>query len=402
MDEILIECSPGISGDMLLAAFYDLGVPQDVFEEPLIKLGLKDFFELSFEESQTGSFRGIKTEIKVFKENKKKQWRDIKKLILSGKFDKKLESMILKVFESLAKAEGQVHGKNPDEVHFHEIGSIDSIVDIIGVCSAVNYLKPKNIYCNTPNLGKGFTKSEHGKIPIPSPAVLELISKNNIEVCSDSSIDEELSTPTGISLLLNLVDSSELPSQYFVNSYGVGIGKKDLPFPNLLRVLKINFAKSSKYFSKNNLLFEEVSIQEAWIDDHSSEEIAFFVQLMREEGVLDISYQSINMKKDRIGFSLTAIVPTEKEDYFRQLWFQFTNTIGLRERRQGRWILPRRVGECLTSFGKIRCKEIVKPDGEIFIKPENDEVVKLQRKYNKTAQQIRDIISLSRGEFKSF
>ena len=402
MDEILIECSPGISGDMLLAAFYDLGVPQDVFEEPLIKLGLKDFFELSFEESQTGSFRSIKTEIKVFKENKKKQWRDLKKLILSGKFDKKLESMILKVFESLAIAEGKVHGKNPDEVHFHEIGSIDSIVDIIGVCSAVNYLKPKNIYCNTPNLGKGFIKSEHGKIPIPSPAVLELISKNNIEVCSDSSIDEELSTPTGISLLLNLVNSSELPSQYFVNSYGVGTGKKDLPFPNLLRVLKINFAKSSKYFSKNNLLFEEVSIQEAWIDDHSSEEIAFFVQLMREEGVLDISYQTIYMKKDRIGFSLTAIVPTEKEDYFRQLWFQFTNTIGLRERRQGRWILPRRLGECLTSFGKIRCKEIVKPDGEIFIKPENDEVVKLQRKYNKTAQQIRDIISLSRGEFKSF
>jgi len=402
MDELLIECSPGISGDMLLAALYDLGVPQIVFEEPLVKLGLKNFFSLSFHQSKSYSLRGVKAEVNVLIKNKKKKWKDIKKLILSGLLDKGLESMIIKVFESLAIAEARVHDVHPDEVHFHEIGSIDSIVDVIGVCAAIHYLKPKNIFCNAPTLGKGFINSEHGKIPIPSPVVLELISSSKLRVCSKYSIDEELSTPTGVSILSACVNFSELPSEYSIDSYGVGIGHKTLPFPNLLRVLKINLPKFKQIHSKYSPTFEEISIQETWIDDQSSEEIAFFVDLMREEGVFDISYKAINMKKNRIGFSLIAIVPTEREAYFRQLWFQYTNTIGLRERRQGRWILPRREGECFTSIGKVKCKEITKPNGEKIIKPEHDEIVSLQKKYCKTAQEVRKIINDTMRDFKPF
>jgi len=402
MDEIIIECSPGISGDMLLAAFYDLGVSQDVFENPLIKLGLKDFFSLSFYESKSYALRGVKAEVKVLKKNKKKKWKDIKKLILNGLLDKDLESMIIKVFESLAIAEGKVHAVPPDEVHFHEIGSTDSLVDVVGVCAAIHHLKPKKIFCNAPNLGKGFINSEHGKIPIPSPVVLELISNSEINICSEYSLEEELSTPTGISLLLTLVNSFEFPSKYSINSYGIGIGHKTLPSPNLLRVLEINLPECKKKYFKNSLLFEEISIQEAWIDDHSSEEIAFFIEFMRQEGVLDISYKAINMKKNRIGFSLKAIVPIEREAYFRQLWFQYTNTIGLRERRQGRWTLPRREGECETYIGKVKCKEITKPNGEKFIKPENDEVINLQKKYGKTAQEVKNIIFNSMKNFKPF
>tara|TARA_B100000212_G_C27014665_1_gene380593 strand:- start:172 stop:561 length:390 start_codon:yes stop_codon:yes gene_type:complete len=123
---------------------------------------------------------------------------------------------------------------------------------------------------------------------------------------------------------------------------------------------------------------------------------------MRNEGVLDISYKATYMKKNRMGFSLIAIVPTEREAYFRQLWFQYTNTLGLRERRQGRWILPRQEGECTTSFGKIKCKEITRPNGEKIIKPEYDEVMNLQKKYSKTAQEVRNIISNTMKEFKPF
>ena len=402
MDEILIDCSPGISGDMLLAAFYDLGVPQAVFEKPLIKLGLKNSFSLSFHESKSYTLRGVKAEVDVLINNKKKKWKDIKQLILSGLLDKDLETMIIKVFELLSIAEGKVHGHHPDEVHFHEIGNTDSLVDIIGVCAAIQYLKPKNIFCNAPNLGKGFINSEHGKIPIPSPVVLELISNSKMNICSDYSIDEELSTPTGISLLLTLVKYFEFPSKYSINSYGIGIGHKTLPSPNLVRVLEVNSSDHKKNFLINSPVFEEISIQEAWIDDHSPEEIAFFVEFMRQEGVLDISYKAINMKKNRIGFSLTAIVPTKREDYFRQLWFKYTNTIGLRERRQGRWTLPRRVGECVTSIGKVKCKEITKLNGEKFIKPEHDEVMKLQKKYHKTALEIRNIISNTMKDFKAY
>ena len=402
MNEILIECSPGISGDMLLAAFYDLGVPQNVLEKPLIKLGLKNYFSLSFDESKSYTLRGVKAKVNVLKKNKKKKWKDIKNLILNGFLDKDLESMIIKVFELLAIAEGKVHGVHPDEVHFHEIGSIDSLVDVIGVCAAINYLKPKNVFCNSPNLGKGFINSTHGKIPIPSPVVLELISSSKINICSDYSVDDELSTPTGISLLLTLVDFFEFPSEYSINSYGIGIGHKILPSPNLLRILEINLPEHKKNYFKNSPVFEEISIQEAWIDDHSSEEIASFIEFMRLEGVLDISYKAINMKKNRIGFSIVAIVPIEKEEYFRQLWFQYTNTIGLRERRQGRWALPRQEGECVTSFGKVKCKEITKPNGEIIIKPEHDEVMNLQKKYRKTAVEIRNIINNSMKDFKPF
>ncbi len=402
MDAILIECSPGISGDMLLAAFYDLGVPQTVFEKPLIKLGLENFFSLSFQESKSYTLRGVKAEVNVLINNKKKKWKDLKKFILSGLIDKDLELMIINVFESLAIAEGKVHGLHPDEVHFHEIANIDSLVDVIGVCAAINYLKPKNIFCNAPNLGKGFINSEHGKIPIPSPVVLELISSSKIKINSDYSITEELSTPTGISLLLTLVNFFELPSEYSINSYGIGIGHKTLPSPNLLRVLTINLPEYKENYLKNSPVFEEISIQEAWIDDHSSEEIAFFIELMRQEGVLDISYKTINMKKNRIGFSLIAIVPIEREAYFRKLWFQYTNTIGLRERRQGRWVLPRREGECVTSIGKVKCKEITKPNGEKIIKPEYDEVMNLQKKYHKTSLEIRNIISNTMEDFKPF
>jgi len=402
MDDILIDCSPGISGDMLLAALYDLGVPQIVFEKPLFKLGLKNFFSLAFHESKTSSLRGVKAEVNVLIKNKKKKWKDIKKLILSGLLEKDLESMIINVFEALAIAEARVHDVPADEVHFHEIGSTDSIVDIVGVCAAIHYLKPKNIFCNALNLGKGFINTEHGKIPIPSPVVLELISNSKIKICSKYSIDEELSTPTGVAVLSTLVNFFELPNEYSIESYGVGIGHKTLPFPNLLRVLKINLPEFKQIYSKNIPTFEEISIQEAWIDDQSSEEIAFFVEFMRQEGVLDISYKSINMKKNRLGFSLVAIVPTAREAFFRQLWFQYTNTLGLRERRQGRWILPRREGECVTSIGKVKCKEITKPNGEKVIKPEHDEVVNLQKKHHKSALEVRNIISNSLRDFKPF
>ena len=402
MDEILIECSPGISSDMLLAAFYDLGVPQSVFEEPLIKLGLKNFFTLSFNESKSYNLRGVKTKVNVLIKNKKKKWKDLKTLILSGLLDENLKLMIIKVFELLAIAEGKVHGVKVDEVHFHEIGSIDSLVDVIGVCAAIHYLKPRNIFCNAPSLGKGFINTEHGKIPIPSPVVLELISSSKLNICSNYSIEEELSTPTGISLLLTLVKFFEFPSEYTINSYGIGIGHKTLPSPNLVRVLKINLSEYKKNCFKNSPVFEEISIQEGWIDDQTSEEIAFFIELMRQEGVLDISYKAINMKKNRIGFSLVAIIPTEREAYFRQLWFQYTNTIGLRERRQGRWVLPRREGECVTSIGTVKCKEITKPNGERFIKPEYDEVMKLQKKYRKTALEVRNIINNTKQDFKPF
>ncbi len=404
MDDVLIECSPGISGDMLLGAFYDLGVPKKVIEQPLIDLGLKDLFQLEFEESKSCSIRGIQAKVVNIDCNSiKRTWRSIKELILNSHLEEKLKKLIFEVFESLAIAEGKVHGIKSEDVHFHEIGAIDSLVDIIGVCAALNYLNPNRVYCNEPLLGKGFVQTEHGKLSVPTPAVIELIRQKNIKVLSNyDSIEGELSTPTGIALIANLVENLEPPSKYSVNSYGVGIGNLKFPFPNLVRVYKITSFKDSCINEQINPKREEISVQEAWIDDQTPEDISNFVEKLRIEGAYDVSYQAINMKKNRIGFSIQVILPIEKKEFFRQLWFNYSSTIGVRERIQSRWILLRRTGECSTTFGNIKVKQILKPDGSIIMKPENDEVLRLKLKHKISTEEVRKIIKETSENFKAF
>ena len=403
MEEILIECSPGVSGDMLLGAFYDLGVPKNIIEKTLACIGLENLYDLNFRESKSCSIRGIKVDIEKIDQSTKRDWSSIKELILKAPLEKKLQKRIYEVFESLALAEGRVHGINPEDVHFHEIGAIDSLVDIIGVCTSIEYLKPKTVFCNEPTLGRGFIQTDHGNLPIPSPAVIELLRKKDIKVISSiDSIEGELSTPTGIALLSNLVESFQIPLKYSIESYGVGIGNLELPCPNLVRVLKINANDENLINQKTSPRYEEVCVQEVWIDDQSSEEIVNLLALFRKEGAYDVSFQAINMKKNRIGFSLQVILPIEKQKYFRKLWFQYSTTIGLRERKQSRWVLLRRKGECLTNFGKIKFKQSMKPDGTIYMKPENDEILRLQIENNKTAEEVRNIIRESCKEFKAF
>ncbi len=404
MQNVFIECSPGISGDMLLGAFYDLGVPKKVIEQPLIDLGLKDLYKLEFKESKSFSIRGIKAQVENIEcSNAKRNWRSIKEIIYNGNLEEKLQRKIYSVFESLANAEGKVHGINPEDVHFHEIGAIDSLVDVIGVCAALNYLNPKKVYCNNPMLGKGFVQTDHGKLSVPPPAVIELIREKNIEVlsCFDS-IEGELSTPTGIALLSNLVDYLQPPSKYSVSSYGVGIGNLKFSFPNLVRVYKITSVENSYIHQQINPKCEEITVQEAWIDDQTPEDISNFVEKLRIEGAYDVSYQAINMKKNRIGFSIQAILPTDKKEYFRRLWFDYSNTIGVRERNQSRWILLRRRGEISTSFGNIKVKQTLKPDGSITMKPENDEILRLKLKHRKSTSEIRKIITESIQKFNAF
>jgi hypothetical protein len=389
---------------MLLGAFYDLGVPKKVIEQPLIDLGLKDLYQLEFKESKSCSIRGVKAKVENIDSIPiKRTWRSIKELILNGHLEDKLKKIIYEVFESLASAEGKVHGIKPEDVHFHEIGAIDSLVDIIGVCAALYYLNPKKVFCNEPMLGKGFVKTEHGKLSVPTPAVIELVRQKNIKVLSNrDSIDGELSTPTGIALLANLVNFLETPSKYSINSYGVGIGNLKFPFPNLVRVYKITSFEDSSINKQINPKCEEISVQEAWIDDQTPEDISNFVEKLRIEGAYDVSYQAINMKKNRIGFSIQVILPIEKKEFFRRLWFDYSNTIGVRERTQSRWILLRRRGECSTSFGNIKVKQTLKPDGSINMKPENDEVLRLKLEHKISTYEVRKIIKESSKKFKAF
>ena len=170
----------------------------------------------------------------------------------------------------------------------------------------------------------------------------------------------------------------------------------------MVRILKINSSDENLIDQKISPRYEEICVQEAWIDDQTSEELANLIEQFRKEGAYDVSSQTINMKKNRIGFSIQVILPTKKQEYFRKLWFEFSTTIGLRERKQERWVLLRRKGECLTPFGKIKFKQSMKPNGSIYMKPENDEILRLQIENNKTAEEVRNIIRESCKEFKAF
>jgi len=170
----------------------------------------------------------------------------------------------------------------------------------------------------------------------------------------------------------------------------------------LVRVYKIASFDDSSIKKQINPKFEEISVQEAWIDDQTPEDISNFVEKLRIEGAYDVSYQAINMKKNRTGFSIQAILPIEKKEYFRRLWFDYSSTIGVRERTQSRWILLRRRGECLTTFGNIKVKQTLKPDGSIIMKPENDEILRLQFKHKISTNEIRKKIKESSKKFKAF
>jgi hypothetical protein len=238
--------------------------------------------------------------------------------------------------------------------------------------------------------------------------VIELIRQKNIKVLSSfDSIEGELSTPTGIALLSNLVDYLQPPLKYSINSYGVGIGNLKFPFPNLVRVYKISTFENSSFNQQinnqeTNPKCEEILIQEALIDDQTPEDISNFVEKLRIEGAYDVSFHAINMKKNRIGFSIQAILPIEKKEYFRRLWFDYSNTIGVRERTQSRWILLRRRGVCSTTLGNIKVKQTLKPDGSITMKPENDEVLRVKLAHKISNEEIRKIINESSQKFKAF
>ena len=170
----------------------------------------------------------------------------------------------------------------------------------------------------------------------------------------------------------------------------------------MVRVYKITSFEESSINVQNNPKCEMISIQESWIDDQTPEDISNFVEKLRIEGAYDVSYQAINMKKNRIGFSIQVILPIDKKDHYRRLWFDYSNTIGVRERNQSRWKLLRRRGECSTTFGNIKVKQTLRPDGSITTKPENDEVFRLKIEHKKSTEEIRKIINESSKKFKAF
>ena len=386
MSALVVDCPTGLAGDMLLSALLDLGVPESVVHEPLQALGLAKAYALNVEKSQSGGLRGLRLTVKSEDPNPPhRRWSDLRQLISDASLSTSLKTKVLQVFQALAEAEATVHGCAPDQVHFHEIGAIDSLVDVIGVCAGIEHLSPDLIYCTAPPAGHGRVTTAHGVLPVPVPAVLELAKRHQLPLLTGEDLPAaELTTPTGLALMAVLADHFQRPSTMEVDAIGTGLGHRSLDRPNLLRLIRLRDA------SRAEPGWQELVVQEAWIDDATAEELASLAQHLRVAGALDVVQGAVLMKKQRPGTSVIALTTPDQAAALRQVWWRHSPTIGLREREQGRWVLPRRCGTSATPWGMIRAKQTRRPDGTFTIKWEQDELQRVSAEAGLTMMELRD------------
>jgi len=402
MNSLYIDCSMGVAGDMLLASFYDLGVPKDIIEQPLLDLGLGKKFNLKVVNGNNLGFRGKKLFVENIGTNPTKHsWSDIRELIIETSWEDSLKEKVLQVFGELAEAESIVHGKSIDNVHFHEIGLIDSLVDVVGVCKAVEYLKPKHIICSFPPSGSGTIKTCHGVLPVPVPVVLELAKKHQIEFSSlDLNMTGELTTPTGMALIAVLANKYGHPSSFGLSSIGIGLGKKIFNHPNFLRVCEIQFSENISIKSESdNIKLQTLIVQETWIDDSTPEDLSVLVNTLRSSGAIEVITQSAIMKQGRNGVSIKALVFQSNAENLRNVWFSHSTTLGIREHIQNRWLLPRRRGTCKTLFGILSAKQLRRPNGKITMKFEHKDLSRISNEKEQSINYIRDEALKTAEEF---
>ncbi len=403
MNSIFIDCSIGISGDMIASALFDLGVPKNVFEENLFNLKIHKYSNITFNVERSKGIKGIRSSIKTTQEKElSRSLNDIKEILSSSNLNKFVKKKAVKVFEILAKAEANVHGLNISNVHFHEIGSIDSLIDVVNVCSAIDYLKPHRVYFEKPPAGTGTVSTSHGILPLPVPTVLEIARQNKIPlVCFDSVSSGEITTPTGIALMAAFVDKIGQPSSMDIKEIGIGLGHKDISRPNFLRA--IMFSDGENQFlnkeEKNRPVYQPIVFQEAWIDDATPEDIAALIARLRDSGAIEVASQSIDMKKGRKGISIKVISDHENVFSLREVWFNYSSTLGLRESEINRWVLPRRICKYETNFGEITFKQSQRPNGKILVKPEHQDLLEISLETGIPIEEIRQKIFMELTEF---
>ncbi len=400
MKSIFIDCSLGISGDMLVSALFDIGIPPSVFLDNLVNLKIDKNYNMTFEKGDRQGIEGIlckKMEIN-FKDISR-SFNDIKNLIFDSNLNDYVKKKSINVFEILAKSEAIVHGTKVSNVHFHELGSIDSILDIVNVCSAIDFLKPENIYFSTPPAGRGVISTSHGLLPVPVPTVLEIAKQNQIPLMFlEDKYNGEVTTPTGIALIATFIDKNGQPGDINIKKIGVGLGNKNICRPNFLRVLLLDNNEIS--ISNNNKPhYETVISQEAWIDDSTPEDIAILIERLRSSGAIDVTSHSVDMKKNRKGICIKAIAYPKDEDLLRDVWFNYSTTLGIRENRINRWLIPRRIGKHKTKFGEISFKQAIRPNGQTSIKIEHKDLTQISLNTGISLEEIRMMLLKELSEF---
>jgi len=372
------DCFSGISGDMFLAALLDAGLPIECIHNSLYSLGWQEEVSLKVEKVKKGELQStfLVVEVKDTGRHSHRHYPDIVQMIEDSSLSVKTKKVSLSIFEKLAVAEAEVHGSTIDQVHFHEVGAVDSILDIIGASVGLEHFHVERLFSSPVPMSSGKVETQHGILPLPSPATLQLLSMSNAKVVpSEASI--ELVTPTGAAILSALA-TFEQPSMS-IERIGTGAGKHDLPWPNIFRFI---LGESQEYSGQS------MTILETNIDDMNPQTFGYVMDKLFAAGALDVYFTPIQMKKNRPATMLSILAKKVDEPALAQLVLRETSTFGVRAYPISRYEAHREIVIVKTQYGEIPVKmkylEGEEPQGA----PEFEICAKLAREHNVPLSEI--------------
>lgn len=374
MKTLYFECSSGISGNMVLGALIEIIEDKNYLLEELKKLNINGY-KIEISKKVKNGITGTYVDVILENENKDEKHHhehrnlnDINKIIDNSDLNDEVKELAKKIFLRVAKAESKVHNKSLEEIHFHEVGAIDSIIDIVGTAILINKIKPEKIISSTVNDGYGFIQCAHGTMSVPVPATSEIFANSNVKF-KQIDIETELVTPTGAAIIAELSNEFITLPEMVIKKIGWGAGTKDLKIPNVLKV----------YLGTTQEKNQEFIVMETNIDDTTGEILGYTEELLFENGALDVFFTPIFMKKNRPAYRLTVTCRRKDMLNLQNIIFKETTTIGLRYRVENRVELEREIVEIETKYGKVKAKKVTN-NKESYIYPEYESIKKLQKK----------------------
>lgn len=365
------DCPSGISGDMIIGAIVDCGVTIEAIKDGLASLALEGY-ELSDQRISKNGLTATRVEVVVRDGTKERRLSDILSIVEESQIADKIKRKALEVFKRIGAVEARIHGVELDTIHLHELGGLDTIIDVVGAFIGMDILGLDKIYASPLPLGRGTIETAHGIIPLPAPATLELLEGVPIQ---GSEINKELVTPTGAAILTSAVhEFGRIPSMRLLKT-GYGAGKMDLPIPNVLRLI-IGEEKEITQHGKN---FQEEQLEclETNIDNMNPEIYPYLMERLFDVGALDVSFAPTYMKKNRPGTLVNVLSPVEKADSLMQVLFIETKTLGVRKYSVSRYSVDRRMIEVNTPYGAVQVKFSKKGENSWDYSPEYEDCRRL-------------------------
>jgi len=396
MRTLYFDCFAGASGNMILGALLALGVDKEELQRQIWLLNIPDFDLVVSQVDRSGIF-ATHVEVKVPHEQVHRHLLDIETIIDDSKLSDSIKERAKKIFGRLADAEAKIHGIDVQKVHFHEVGAMDAIVDVVGACVGFELLGIEGFVCSKIHVGSGFAKMAHGTFPVPPAAVAELLTGFQIY---STDVEGELITPTGAAIISTLCDSYGVIPEIKVERSSYGAGTREYrDFPNVLRLILGDSAAEKS--SNSNVLTDRLILLETNIDDISPQILGFVMERAFDLGALDCWFTSIQMKKNRPATVVSILCQPSDKDKLADLLYRETSTLGVRIREIERECLPREFVRVETKYGSVDVKIARRGIDIVNAMPEFEQVKKLALENKVSFVAVRDAVWAELNKEKS-